>query len=356
MKTFWMILTVFLAMGLGLGTLHAQMASDRPTVLKLDPALDDLISTDAKLEKVKGDFFEFIEGPTWVPQGKNSGYLLFSEMSANEILKMTMDGQHSVYLDHSGYTGFDIWNHGMDQTNGKAPDDPLYRKFNMPGSNGTALDMQGRLVFDTWGGRGVDRLEKNGKRVTLTDSVDGKKFNGTNDIVVKKDGAIYFTDGFGGLRGRDKDPSKGIDYTGLFMWKDGKTSVIIKDLNGANGLALSPDEKYLYANGARLVRQYAIQPDDSVDVPNMKVLSDMTADKLPGITDGMKVDAKGNIYESCCGGIWIISPDGRHLGTIFTPELVANLEFGDPDLKSLHILARTSIYKIRVKIPGIAGR
>jgi gluconolactonase len=356
MKKLWMILTVFLLMGLGLGTLHAQMPGDRPTVLKLDPALDDLISTDAKLETVKGNYFLFTEGPTWVPQGKNSGYLVFSEMAANEILKMTMDGQISVYLDHSGYTGFDIWNHGMDQTNGKPPDDPQYRKFNMPGSNGTALDMQGRLVWDTWAGRGVDRMEKNGKRVTLTDSMDGKKFNGTNDIVVKKDGAIYFTDGFGGLRGRDKDPSVGINYTGLFMWKDGKTSVIIKDLNGANGLALSPDEKYLYANGARLVRQYEIRADDSVDVPNMKVISDMTADKLPGITDGMKVDAKGNIYESCCGGIWIISPEGKHLGTIFTPELVANLEFGDPDLKSLYILARTSIYKIRVKTPGIPGR
>ncbi len=356
MKNLWMFLTVFLIMGFGLGTSYAQMSSDTPTVLKIDPALDDVISTDAKLDKVKGDYFMFIEGPTWVPQGKNSGYLLFSEMYANEILKMTMDGQLSIWLDHSGYTGFDFWNHGMDQTNGKKPDDPFYRKFNMPGSNGTAIDGQGRMVWDTWGGRGVDRMEKNGKRVTLTNSVDGKMFNGTNDIVVKKDGAIYFTDGFGGLRGRDKDPTKGIDYTGLFMWKDGKTSVIIKDLNGANGLALSPDEKYLYANGARLVRQYTIRPDDSVDVPNMKILSDMTADKLPGITDGMKVDAKGNIYESCCGGIWIISPDGKHLGTIFTPESVANLEFGDPDLKSLYILARTSIYRIRVKVPGVAGR
>ena len=336
--------------------LHAQMTNDQPTVLRLDPALDDLIDSNSKLEKTKGDFFDFIEGPTWIAQGKNSGYLVFSEMHANEILKMTMDGQLSVYIDHSGYTGFDFWNHGMDQTNGKKPDDPLYRKFTMPGSNGTALDMQGRLVWDTWGGRGIDRMEKNGKRVTLTNSVDGKMFNGTNDIVVKKDGAIYFTDGFGGLHGRDKDPSKGIDYTGLFMWKDGKTSVTIKDLNGANGLALSPDEKYLYANGARLVRRYEIKPDDSVDVENMKVISDMTADKLPGITDGMKVDSKGNIYESCCGGIWIISPDGKHLGTIFTPESVANLEFGDPDLKSLYILARTSIYKIRVKTPGIPGR
>jgi gluconolactonase len=140
------------------------------------------------------------------------------------------------------------------------------------------------------------------------------------------------------------------------MVKDVKVSAVLKNLQGANWLSLSPDEKYLYANGARLVRRFVIQPDDSVDVPNMQVLSDMTADKLPGITDGMKVNVKGNIYESCCGGIWIISPDGKHLGTIFTPELVANLDFGDPDYKTLYIAASTSIYKIRVKTPGIPGR
>jgi len=355
MKKFMMFVTVSLVLELGLSTLHAQMPSDKPTVLRLDPALDELIAPDARLELAKTGF-GFTEGTTWMPQGKNNGYLVFSDMAANVIYKLTMDGQASVYLEHAGYTGYDVWNHGMDQTNGKAQDDPLFRKFNIYGSNGTALDRQGRLVIATWGGRSVDRLEKDKKRVTLADKVDGLRFNGTNDLVVKKDGAVYFTDGFGGLRGRDKDPDKGIDYTGLFMVKDGKVSAVIKNLQGANGLSLSPDEKYLYANGARLVRRYVIQPDDSVDVPTMQVLSDMTADKLPGITDGMKVDAKGNIYESCCGGIWIISPDGKHLGTIFTPELVANLDFGDPDYKTLYIAARTSIYKIRVKTPGIPGR
>ena len=358
MKKFRFIVMCFLFAGLGLGSLHAQMPSNQPTVLKLDPALDDLIDANAQLQIVIGNYFYFVEGPTWVAQGKDSGYLLFSEMHANEILKMTMDGKLSLYLDHCGYTGFDSWNHGMPQTNGKKPDDPGYRRFNIPGCNGTALDNQGRLVFVTWGGRSLDRLEKDGKRVTLTDSVDGKKFNSTNDVVVKKDGAIYFTDGpgFGGLALGAKDPDKGIDYNGLFMWKNGKTSAIVKNVDGANGLALSPDEKYLYANGARLVRRYRILPDDTVDVPNMEVIMDATKDSLPGITDGMKVDAKGNIYESCCGGIWVLSPEGKHLGTVFTPESVANLEFGDPDLKSLYILARTSIYKIRVKVPGIPGR
>jgi len=355
MKRFRVAVTALLLMGLSLPTLHAQTANDKPSVIKLDPALDELIASDAKLELAKGGF-GFTEGTTWVPQGKNDGYLVFSDMAANVIYKLTMDGQASVYLERSGYTGYDVWNHGMDQTNGKAPDDPLFRKYNIYGSNGTALDRQGRLVIATWGGRSVDRLEKNGKRVTLADTYDGKRFNGTNDLVVKKDGAIYFTDGFGGLRLRDKDPDRGLDYQGIYMWKDGTVTLVIKDIPTPNGLSFSPDEKYLYANGsaAKYVRRYDVQADDAVT--NSQMFSDMSSEKTPGITDGMKVDAKGNVYESCCGGVWIISPEGKHLGTIPVPELVANLEFGDPDLKTLYIAARTSIYKIRVKTPGIPGR
>jgi sugar lactone lactonase YvrE len=188
--------------------------------------------------------------------------------------------------------------------------------------------------------------------------VDGKKFNSTNDVIVKKDGAIYFTDGpnCGGLRLQCKDPEVGIDYPGVFMWKDGKTIAIAKNVEGANGLALSPDEKYLYANGVRLVRKYKVLSDDTVDVPNMEVIMDKTKDPLPGITDGMKVDARGNIWESCCGGIVILTPEGKQLGILYTPEAVANLNFGDPDYKSLYIVARTSIYKIRTKVAGIPGR
>jgi gluconolactonase len=355
MKKPWAPVMALLLIGLSRPILHAQTANDKPSVIKLDPALDELIASDAKLELAKGGF-GFTEGTTWVPQGKNNGYLVFSDMAANVIYKLTMDGQASVYLEHSGYTGYDVWNHGMDQTNGKASDDPLFGKYNIYGSNGTALDRQGRLVIATWGGRSVDRIEKNGKRVTLADTYDGKRFNGTNDLVVKKDGAIYFTDGFGGLRLRDKDLDKGLDYQGIYMWKDGKVTMVIKDIATPNGLSFSPDEKYLYANGsaAKYVRRYDVQADDTVT--NSQMFSDMSSEKTPGITDGMKVDAKGNVYESCCGGVWIISPEGKHLGTIPIPELVANLEFGDPDLKTLYIAARTSIYKIRVKTPGIPGR
>jgi gluconolactonase len=363
MKKFSFVALFILITGFGLGSLDAQAPAQTPAqtptgILKMDPAMDELIDTSSQVEPVIKDFFYFTEGIVWVPQGKESGYWLFAEMAANKILKLTMDGKVSLYMDKCGYTGWDTWRHGFIQTNGKPPSDPDFKRFNLPGCNGLARDNEGRLVVATWGGRGLDRIEKNGKRVQLTDSVDGKKFNGTNDVVVKKDGAIYFTDGpaCGGLRLQCKDPDVGIDYPGLFMWKDGKTTAIAKNVEGANGLALSPDEKYLYANGVRLVRKYKVLPDDTLDVANMVVIMDKTKDPLPGITDGMKVDANGNIWESCCGGIVVITPEAKQLGVVYTPEAVANLNFGDPDYKSLYIVARTSIYKIRTKVPGIPGR
>jgi gluconolactonase len=336
--------TLFLAW-FAFGSLRAQTPADKP-IVKLNPSLDALISPDAKLEFVKGDF-GFTEGIVWVDQG-DSGYMLLSDMYANVIYKLTPDGKVSLYLDHSGYTGYDIWRVGMPQ-----PDPNRKDIFFMIGSNGLALDRQGRLLIATWTGRSIDRIEKDGKRTIVADRYEGKRFGGTNDLVVKKDGAIYFTDGFGGLRGRDQDPKKELDFAGIFMWKDGKVTLAIKDIATPNGLSFSPDEKYLYANGSqnKYVRRYDVQPDDTLT--NSQMFIDMSSDKAGGITDGMKVDIKGNVWESGPRGIWIMSPDGKHLGTILTPEFVANLCFGDRDNKTLYIAARTGVYKIRVNIPGI---
>lgn len=350
MKKLRLSAVVVLIMTIGVPFLLSQTPANKP-ILRLDPALDALVSPDAKLELVKTGF-GFTEGITWVQHGK-SGYLLFSDMPANVIYKMPPDGQATIYLDHSGYTKPDIWNVGMDQTNGKDPSDPLFRRFFIIGSNGLALDRQGRIVIATWGGRSIDRIEKNSKRTTLADRYNGKRFDGPNDVVVKKDGAIYFTDSVGGMRGRDKDPTREMDIQGVYMIKEGKVTLLIKDIPTPNGLAFSPDEKYLYANGssAKFVRRYTVLPDDTLTDSQMFI--DMSADKTPGITDGMKVDTKGNVWESGDGGIWIISPEGKHLGTIFSPELVANLAFGDADNKTLYVAARTSIYKIRVNTPGL---
>ena len=340
-----------IALWVGGTAAQADKPADKP-VTKLDPTLDELISPDAKMEEVRTGY-GFTEGLVWVPQGR-TGYLLLSDMPANVIYKLSIDGkQQSVFLDRSGYTDRDTWRVGFMQTNGKAKDDPKYEEFPMIGSNGLTLDRQGRLVIATWAGRSIGRIEHNGKRVTLTDGFEGKRFNGTNDLVVKKDGSIYFTDDTGGLRKRDDDPRRGVQFSGVFMWKDGKTSAVIRDIPHTNGLAFSPDEKILYANGSRdrFLRAYDVQPDGTLT--NGRMLIDLNSDPRPGITDGMKVDTKGNIWESGPGGIWIISPQGKALGHIQVPELVANVAFGDADYKTLYIPARTSVYKLRVNVRGI---
>ncbi|HWG04818.1 MAG TPA: SMP-30/gluconolactonase/LRE family protein [Beijerinckiaceae bacterium] len=349
MKRSWTPVLSALAVTMLGGISSAQTAGDKPTVSKLDPSLDSLISSDAKLQTAATGF-GFTEGTAWSQKGN---YLLFSDIPANVIYKLPPGGKASVFMEHSGYQGYDIWRVGRMQPNGPDPSAPGYVQFALLGSNGLTVDPQGRVVICASGDRALERIEKNGKRTILADKYEGKRFNGPNDVIVKKDGTIYFTDGFDGLRGADKDPEKGLDFRGIFMLKDGKVTRIADDIPNPNGLSLSPDEKTFYANGsaAKFVRAYDVQPDDSVT--NSRMLIDMSDDKTPGITDGMKVDTKGNIWESGPGGVWIISPQGKHLGTIFTPKLVGNLEFGDADHKTLYMAARSDIYKVRVNVAGI---
>jgi len=170
---------------------------------------------------------------------------------------------------------------------------------------------------------------------------------------VKKDGSIYFTDGFGGLRLREKDPKKELDFGGVYMLRNGKVSRVITDIPNTNGVAFSPDEKYLYANGSRdkFVKRYEVQPDGTL--ANGMMFIDISKDPTPGITDGLRVDSKGNIYETAAGGVWIISPEGKHLGTIKATETPANFAWGDDDGRTLYITARTSLYRVRLNVPGI---
>jgi gluconolactonase len=333
------------------GATQAQQLANKP-VTQLDPALDALISPDAKLELVKGGF-GFTEGALWVPEPKG-GYLLFSDIPANVIYKWNpADGSVSIWLDHSGYTGQDIWRVGFMQTNGKDKNDPKFEEFPMIGSNGLALDQEGRVIVATWAGRSIDRIEKNGNRTVLADRYDGKRFGGTNDLVVAKDNSVYFTDGFGGLRHTTEDPRKELDFNGVYRVKNGTVTLVIKDIANTNGLAFSPDQKILYANGSRdrYVKRYDVQPDGTLT--NGRMLIDMNSDPARGITDGLRVDAKGNLWETGPGGVWIITPEGKHLGTIALPELGANVEFGDADRKTLYIAARTGIYKIRTNVSGL---
>ena len=329
----------------------AQSPSEK-SVVRLDPALDALVSQDAKVERIVGGF-GFTEGPVWMGSGKN-GFLAFTDIPGNVIYKLTQDGKATVYLSNVGYTGPEPWRWGGIQNNGFDRNDPRFEEFAMIGADGLTVDRQGRLIIATFAGRSLMRIEKDGKRTVLADNYLGKRFGGPNDVVVKSNGAIYFTDTYGAFRLRDKDPRKELDFNSVFMWKDGKLTLVEKDMPATNGLAFSPDEKILYVNGSRdnYINRFDVLADGTLT--NGKLLIDLAKNATErGITDGMRVDTKGNIYVTGPGGTWIISPEGKHLGTIRAPEQSTNIGFGDADKKTLYIAARTSIYKVRVLTPGI---
>jgi gluconolactonase len=324
------------------------LAAQEKAVERLDPALDRIVSVDATIDTA-AEGFGFTEGPVWM----KAGYLLFTDVPGNVIYKL-QNGEASVFMLNAGYSGPDMWRYGGMNDNAYPPGDPRFEEFPMTGADGLTRDRQDRLIIATFAGRSLVRIEKDGKRTVLADNYQGKKFSGPNDVVVKSDGAIYFTDTFGGLRLRAKDPKVEIPYNGLYMWKDGKVSLLLHgEMPNLNGLAFSPDEKYLYLNGSadNYVNRYEVKPDDSI--ANGTLFADMRQDKRAGVADGMRVDTAGNVYETGPGGVWIISPDGKHLGTLAPPQRPINIGFGDADMKTLYMTSHTAVYKIRLKVPGI---
>lgn len=313
-------------------------------IVRLDPAADAIIPADAHVEKL-ADNFGFLEGPVWVHNG-NEQYLLFSDIPANVIDKWTPGGKVSVFLQKSGFTGADPSDVGMQINNGKTT-------VTLIGSNAITIDKQGRIVFCTHGDHAVVRLEKNGKRTVLASEYDGKRLNSPNDLVVGPDGSIYFTDPPAGLRKGDDDPKKQLPFNGVYRIVNGKVVLLAKDFSRPNGIAFSPDYKYLYVNDTakKVIRRYNLQPDGGIT--GGEIITDMTGDVRPGNPDGMKADQKGNIYCTGPGGFWIMSPEGKHLATVQPPELPANMAWGDPDGKTLYLTARTGLYRIRLGIPGV---
>jgi gluconolactonase len=206
------------------------------------------------------------------------------------------------------------------------------------------------------------RLEKDGSRTVMADKYQGKRFNGPNDLVVRSDGAIYFTDSDFGLRGSSKSPQKELSFNGVYLVKDGKTTLAVDDktLGGfPNGIALSPDEKYLYlTSGFTKMMRYELKPDGTLGAGSVFF------EGKEGIVDGMKTDVKGNLYSTGGAGpgaIRVSSPEGKELGIIRLPIIkkeplqqicATNVAFGDADGKSLFITACTALYRIRMKVPG----
>jgi gluconolactonase len=324
---------------IGFAALHAQQPSANPDIERLDPALDAIVPPNAKLEMLKADYFGNVEGPVWVKEG-SSGYLLFTDISANHIYKWTPDGKIAMFLDR---TGFSSTNLDSLQTAGYVGG---YNGRFYPtsfGSNGTTLDPQGRVVWCAQGDRSVVRLEKDGKtRTVLADHYEGKRLNRPNDLVAKSDGWIYFTDPHSN-RGQPQD----LDFSGVYRVKDGTLQLLDKEVE-PNGLAFTADEKTFYIGGDKIWR-YDVQPDGTI--ANRKVINEIGC-------DGMKVDTKGNIYCATVSshGIRVLTPEGKQLGTILTPQDGAgptNLAFGDADGKTLYITIKRSVARIRLNIPGV---
>lgn len=319
-------------------------AQEKGAVVRLDSALDAIVARDAKVERVATGF-GFTEGPVWV---RNGGFLIFSDIPANVIHRLNpADGTVSVFLDKTGFTGADATDVGGEQTNAKG------ERIYLIGSNGVTVDPQGRVAFNAMGDRQVVRVEPDGRRTVLASRFEGKRLNSTNDLVFKRNGSLYFTDPPSGLRRRNEDPKKELPFNGVFLLKDGKLQLLTRDLVNPNGIALSPDEKVLYVNSSadRKIFRFDVRPDDTV--ANGRLLVDMGAEKEPGVPDGMKVDERGNLYSTGAGGVWVMSPAGTHLGTLVFPEQPANLAFGDADGRSLYVTARSSVYRIRLNVPGV---
>jgi len=277
--------------------------------------VQDILDDSAKLEKVAGDF-QFIEGPIWHPDG----FLLFSDIPANIIYKLTSNQQVEIFRRPSGK------------------------------ANGNTLDKENRLLTAEHENRRVSRTEKDGKVITLADRYEGKRFNSPNDLVVKSDGSIYFTDPSYGVT---KDQEE-LGFYGVYrLAADGKLTLLVKDLVLPNGLAFSPDEQKLYVNNseARYIAVYDVKPDGTVT--NERLFVDLKDAGPGGAPDGLKVDVEGNVYSTGPGGVWILSPDGKVLGKISVPETTTNVAWGESDGKTLYITANTSLYRIRLKIAGV---
>jgi gluconolactonase len=313
--------------------------SNWEAVYQLDPRFEEIVPPDVKVERI-AQGLGYVEGPVWDRRG---GFLVFSDMRNNAIYKWDPnEGRVSVLLDRAGFAGADPTGVGSESRVGTE----VYYTI---GPNGVTLDPQGRVVFCAVGDRQIVRLEADGRRTVLASHYDGKRFGGPNDLVIKANGALYFTDTYSGLRGREKNPDKELRFSGVYLLKAGQVHLLLKD-RAPNGLALNPSQTHLYVNDSptHTIWRYEIRPDNTLGVGAPLVT--LNAPRGPG---GIKFDAKENIYASVAGAVWILSPQGEHLGSIVFPQYISNIGFGDADRKTLYATGRTEIYRIRLKISGI---
>ena len=299
-------------------------------IQRLDPRIDALIPTDARLEKL-AEGFNFAEGPVW---DRQNGRLLFSDVRGNEIYQWTEADGASPFIDPV-FEG--------DRTG-----------LRSVSSNGLTLDADGRLIMCEHGNRRISRVEADGTRTTLVDSYEGRRLNSPNDATYASDGWLYFTDPGSALEGRDASPLRELDFNGIYRLSPaGELELLYRDQSRPNGIALSPDETTLYvANSDGPPNKFWMAYDIGEDgASNGRVFYDVSDQEAAGAPDGMKVDLAGNLFATGPGGVWIIAPDGTHLGTIDTGEVTANVGWGD-DGRTLYLASSTSLYRIRLSTEG----
>jgi gluconolactonase len=304
------------------------------SVERSDPRLDEIVPPSVRLERVAGGF-DFTEGPVWAPDGA----LLFSSPNTNAIYRLDPEaGRVTVFRSKSGYAGVDIG------------------RYFQPGSNGLTFSPDGLLTICQHGNRRVIRVNPHGDITVLADRYQGKRLNSPNDLVYRSDGTLYLTDPPFGLPDAFDDPAKELAFSGVFKARDGAVTLVTDELAGPNGLALSPDERYLYVGNWDLERKVVVRYEiDAAGDPvgSGEVFYDMTDAPGEDAIDGIKVDREGNLYVCGPGGIWILSPQSEKLGLIELPEDPHNLSWGDADGRTLYITALTSVYRMRLRIRGV---
>lgn len=285
-----------------------------------EAALEQIVALDQEVEWLGTGYGggSVAEGPLWWKEG---GYLLFNDIGNNQRLKW--EATQGVSVSH-------------EPTNN---------------ANGLTRDPQGRLLACEHGSRRVTRTEPDGSITVVANNYQGRRLNRPNDVIVKSDGSIYFTDPGA------PDPNLDLDFAGVFRVSPdlGTLTLLVRDFVTPNGLAFSADENILFINDSRRghIRAFDVQPNGTLALATDRVFADLRGDR-PGVPDGMKVDVEGNVYCGGSGGIWVFNSSGIHLGTIVhgAPS-TTNLAWGDDDWKTLYITTRDSLAKIRLKISGI---
>ena len=299
----------------------------KPALEALDPEFYKLIDKDATLDKLPidlpnnktfevsfGKFKHFIEGPLWDPHG----FLIFSDIYGDRIYQLQSSGM-TVLRDEAGYP------------------------------NGLTFDQHGRLLICDQKLRRLERVEANGALTVLADSWEGKKLNAPNDVVVRRDGTIYFTDPFWKF-----PPGAVQELSFQAIWRitpDGILSIAAQDFGLPNGIGLSPDEKTLYLGDTSRKKLFAFNIKADGSLSDRKLFADLASTEV-GAVDGMKVDERGNVYTPGPGGVWIFDATGKHLGSIHAPAIPANLAWGGPQYRSLYLATPDAIYRLHTKVKG----